>query len=195
LLYASMYSVLFFLPQFLQVAQGHGPLGVGLRLISWTAMLFVFAPVGGALVNRIGERPLVVGGVLLQAIGFAWIAMIATPDLAYGKLVAPLVLAGAGVSMAMPAAQNAILGAVAPNEVGKASGTFNMLRFLGAVFGIALVVAVFAGAGSVQSPGAFSAGFVPAIGISATLSLLGAVAAMWLPGRRAVALVQSAARA
>jgi EmrB/QacA subfamily drug resistance transporter len=195
LFYASMYGVLFFLPQFLQVAQGNGPLGTGLRLLTWTAMLFVFAPIGGALVNRIGERPLVVGGVLLQAIGFAWIAMIAAPDLAYGRIVAPLILAGAGVSMAMPAVQNAVLGAVAANEIGKASGTFNMLRFLGAVFGIAVVVAVFAGTGSVGSPQAFSAGFVPAAGVSAALSLLAALAGLWLPGRQQVALVQAGAKA
>ena len=43
-------------------------------------------------------------------------------------------------SMAMPAAQNAVLGAVAPAEIGKAAGTFNMLRYLGGAFGIALLV-------------------------------------------------------
>jgi EmrB/QacA subfamily drug resistance transporter len=195
LFYASMYGVLFFLPQFLQVAQGHGPFGTGLRLLTWTATLFVFAPIGGALVNRVGERPLVVGGVFLQAIGFAWIAAIAAPDLAYGKIVLPLILAGTGVSMAMPAAQNAILGAVAANEVGKASGTFNMLRFLGAVFGIAVLVAVFARNGSVDSPQAFSAGFVPAIRASAGLSLMAAVVGLWLPGRRSVALLQAPTKA
>jgi hypothetical protein len=36
----------------------------------------------------------------------AWIAMIATPDLAYVRLVALMILAGVGVSMAMPATQN-----------------------------------------------------------------------------------------
>jgi EmrB/QacA subfamily drug resistance transporter len=195
LFYAAMYGVLFFLPQFLQVAQGHAPLGTGLRLLTWTATLLVFAPIGGALVNRIGEKPLVVCGVLLQAIGFAWIAAIAAPDLAYVQLVAPLILAGAGVSMAMPAAQNAILGAVAPNEVGKASGTFNMLRFLGAVFGIAVVVAVFAASGGVASPQAFSAGFVPALGVCALLSFLAALAGLWLPARRAVALMPAGAKA
>jgi hypothetical protein len=46
LFYAAMYGTLFFLPQFLQVAQGHGPFGVGLRLLPWTATLFVFAPIG-----------------------------------------------------------------------------------------------------------------------------------------------------
>jgi EmrB/QacA subfamily drug resistance transporter len=184
LFYAAMYGVLFFLPQFLQSAQGYGSLGAGLRLLPWTAMLFVVAPVAGGLVNRIGERTLLVVGLLGQAIGMAWIGLIAAPDLAYIELVAPLILAGAGVSMAMPAAQNAILSSVGKAEVGKASGIFNTFRFLGGVSGIAVAVAAFGHAGSFDSPRAFSAGFVVALGVSAGLSLLAAVVGMWQPGRR-----------
>jgi EmrB/QacA subfamily drug resistance transporter len=183
LFYASMYGTLFLLPQFLQTAQGHGPLGAGLRLLPWTATLFVVAPVAGSLVNRTGERPLVVVGLLLQAAGLAWIALIATPDLPYIHLVMPLVVAGCGVSMAMPAAQNAILNSVAAAEIGKASGTFNMLRYLGGVFGIAMLVAVFAGTGSVGSTQTFSGGFAAAIGVAAVLSLLGAIVGMGQPAR------------
>ena len=195
LFYASMYGTLFFLPQFLQVALGYGPFGAGLRLLPWTATLFVFAPIGGNLVNRLGERPLVVAGLGLQAIGLAWIALTATPGLAYINLVAPLVLSGAGVSMAMPAAQNAVMGAVAPSQIGKASGTFNMARFLGGVFGVAVQVAVFAAIGGFGSPQAFSAGFVPAIGVAAAMSLMAAIAGAWLPGHRAVALAPANAGA
>jgi hypothetical protein len=56
--YASMYAVVFFLPQFFQTGQGHGLLDVGLRLLPWTATLFVFAPLGGSLVNRVAARRL-----------------------------------------------------------------------------------------------------------------------------------------
>jgi EmrB/QacA subfamily drug resistance transporter len=195
LLFGSVQGTLFFMAQFLQTAQGHGPLGAGLRLLPWTATLFVVAPIAGALVNRIGERPLIVVGLFLQAVGMAWIGRIAAPDLAYATLVAPLVVAGAGASMAIPAAQNAVLSSVAATEIGKASGTFNMLRFLGAVFGIAILAAVFARTGSFGSPQAFNAGFAPAIGVSAALSLLGAVAGMWQPARRGVALVQAKVKA
>jgi EmrB/QacA subfamily drug resistance transporter len=188
LFYASMYGVVFLLPQFLQVAQGNGPLGAGLELLPWTATLFVFAPVSGALVNRTGERLLIVGGLLLQVFGIAWIAMIVTPDLAYARLVTPLVLAGAGVSMAMPAAQNAVLSAVAPAEIGTASGAFNMFRYLGGAFGIAILVAAFARTGGVHSPQAFNDGFAWALGVSAALSLAGAIAGMWQPARRDVVL-------
>jgi EmrB/QacA subfamily drug resistance transporter len=183
-LFAALYGAVFFLAQFLQTAQGHGPLGAGLRLLPWTATLFVVAPVAGAVVNRVGERPLVAGGLLLQALGMAWIGLLAAPDLAYPKLIAPLIVAGAGVSMAMPAAQNAVVGSVASRELGKASGTFNMLRFLGGVFGVAILAAVFAGNGSYGSAQAFSDGFAPAIGVAAVLSLVGAAVGIGIPGRR-----------
>jgi len=182
-LYASMYGVLFFLPQFLQVAQGNGPLATGLRLLPWEATLFVFAPIGGTLVNLIGERALIVAGLLMQAVGFALIALIATPALPYASLVAPLLMAGAGVSMAMPAAQHAVLGAVAPAEIGKASGTFNMLRFLGGVLGVAVLATLFTARGGYTSPAAVSDGVAAAMGLAALLSLGGAIAGLWLPGR------------
>jgi EmrB/QacA subfamily drug resistance transporter len=182
---AGMYGVLFFLPQFLQLAQGYGPLGAGLRLLPWTATLFVVAPISGGLVNRFGERRLIVTGLVLQAIGMAWIGLIVAPDLAYLKLVLPLIIAGAGASMAMPAAQNAVLSSVARPEVGQASGVFNMFRFLGSVSGIAIAVAVFTATGGFHSATAFTAGFVVSLGVSAILSLAGACAGLWQPGKPA----------
>ncbi len=68
-LLAAIFGTLFFLAQFLQTAQGYGPLAAGLRLLPWTACLFVVAPISGFLVNRVGERPLIVSGLLLQAVG------------------------------------------------------------------------------------------------------------------------------
>jgi len=185
-----MYSVLFLLPQFLQTALGYSPLGVGLRLLPWTATLFVTAPIAGNVVNRIGERPLVALGLLMQAIGLGWVAMIITPSVAYAAMIAPLVVAGVGVSMAMPAVQNAVLGSVAVVEMGKASGIFNMGRFLGGMFGIALMVAVFSANGAAGSPATFSAGFAAAMAVAAALSLIGAFAGLWLPARQPVAAAQ-----
>src|SRR5215510_4517631 len=53
-------------------------------------------PISGRLINRLGERPLIVAGLTLQAMGMAWIALIATPEIGYGLLVAPLVVADLG---------------------------------------------------------------------------------------------------
>jgi EmrB/QacA subfamily drug resistance transporter len=180
-LIASLFGAVFFLAQFLQTSLGFGPLGTGLRLMPWTATLFIVAPIAGSLVNRVGERPLIVGGLLLQAIGMAWIGLIASPSMDYVDMVPALVLAGTGVSMAIPATQNVVMSAVPATEAGKASGTYNMLRQLGGVFGIALLVAVFTGAGGYASPQAFTSGFAPAIGVTAGLALIGAVAGLGLP--------------
>jgi len=183
LFYAAMYGVLFLLPQFLQVTLGFGPLGAGLRLLPWTSTLFLTAPIAGAVVQKFGERPLVVTGLLMQAAGLGWIAMEAASGVAYPAMVVPLVLAGVGVSMAMPAAQNAVLGSVTVTEMGKASGVFNMGRFLGGMFGIALLVTVFSASGAVDTPAHFSKGFTAAMSVAAVLSLAGAFVGLWLPGR------------
>ena len=45
--------------------------------------MFIVAPIAGALVDRIGERPLLVGGLLMQAAGLAWVALMARTGLAY----------------------------------------------------------------------------------------------------------------
>ena len=177
----ALYGAVFFMAQFLQIAQHHGPLGSGIRLLPWTATLFVVAPITGARIRRIGERPFAVVGLLMQAAGMGWIALIAGPDVDYWRLVAPLMIAGCGVSMAMPALQNAVVSSVPAASIGKASGTFNMMRQLGGVFGIATLVAVFSGAGSYASPQLFGDGFVAAIGVAAGLSLLGVVSSLGLP--------------
>jgi sugar phosphate permease len=182
--FASLFSAVFFFAQLLQTGLGYGPLDAGLRLIPWTATFMTVAPIAGTLSDRYGERPFMVGGLLLQAIGMVWVATIAEPGLGYGELVVPLIVAGVGVSMAIPAAQNSVLGSVAAGAIGKAAGTNSMMRELGGVFGIAVAVAVFSGAGSFASPESFTDGFTPAIAVAAGLSLTGAIAGLALPGRR-----------
>ncbi len=186
LLYGSVFGAAFFFAQFLQTTLHYGPLGAGLRLAPWTVTLFVIAPIAGAWVNRIGERPLIVCGLLMQAVGFGWIALIARPGLPYPALIAPLVVAGGGVSMAMPAAQNSVIGSVPRSAIGKAAGAFNTLRQLGGTFGIAILAAVFAGTGGYASAQAFSDGFAAATGVAAGLTLVAAVAGSWTPGRHTV---------
>ncbi len=101
----------------------------------------------------------------------------------YGALVAPVVLAGVGVSVAMTAAQSAAVAAAPPGTVGVAAGLYAMSRQVGGVVGIALTGAVFVGAGGGPAPEAFAQGFPAAIATAAALSLVGAVAGLGLPAR------------
>jgi EmrB/QacA subfamily drug resistance transporter len=180
--FGSLFAEVYFFSQLLQTAMGYDALEAGLRLMPWTGTFLLVGPIAGALTDRIGERPLMVTGLLIQAAGTIWIALIASPDLSYSELVVPMVVAGVGISMAIPSAQNSVLGSMAEEAVGKAAGTNSVMRELGGVFGIAVAVAVFAGAGSYASPQAFTDGFAPAIGVAAALALVGAVAGSFLPG-------------
>src|SRR5947209_459511 len=62
LLYIPVFGVVFLMAQFFQISGHTGPLGAGLRTVPWTGALFLVAPIAGALINRVGERPLVIGG-------------------------------------------------------------------------------------------------------------------------------------
>jgi EmrB/QacA subfamily drug resistance transporter len=186
-LFAALYGSVFFLAQFMQIGLGYEPWEAGLLLVPWTATLIVIAPIAGALGDRIGERPLIAGGLALNAAGLAAIALLAEPDLAYGALLAALVVTGIGASAAIPVVQSALIGAVAPSEVGKASGANNMTQELGGAFGVAILVAVFTAAGGYVSAQAFSDGFTPAMGACAALALAGALIAAALPPRKQTA--------
>jgi EmrB/QacA subfamily drug resistance transporter len=190
---AALMGFLFFVTQFLQVAHGDGPLAAGLHLLPWTATLFVIAPLAGARLPRIGTRPLITGGLALQALGFGLIAAIASDHVAAWALVAPLIIAGCGVSAALVATQTAAVSEAQPDEIGKAAGTFITMRFLGSAFGISILSAVFAAHGDFASPAGFADGFRYAAGVAAALSLAGAFAGLFTGRRSASAPLVPAA--
>ena len=181
---ASLFSCVFLFAQFLQTSLGFSPLETGLRLMPWTITFILIAPAAGALADRIGERPLMVTGLGLQAVGLTWLALTVEAGAVYSELLAPMVVGGIGISMAIPAGQNSVVGGFAEADLGKVAGANSMMRELGGVFGIAVVVAVFAAAGSYASPAAFADGFAPAVGVAAVLAAAGALISLAVPSRR-----------
>ena len=99
-------------------------------------------------------------------------------------------LAGVGVSMAIPCAQNAVVGGVDSESIGAAAGVNSMMRELGGVFGIAVTVAVFAGSGDYGSVLGFLDGFRPAIVTAAGFALVGALCGFAVPARQRHGVVQ-----
>ena len=197
LMVAAIMAAAFLVAQYFQLVLADSPLETGVRLLPWTATPILVAPAAGALSDRIGPRPLMASGLLLQAAGLAWFAHVATGGAGYGALAVPLVVAGVGISMALPTTPAAALGAVAPADTGMASGTNSTLQRFGGVFGVAIAAAVFAAHGRLGTPAGFDAGFRPALAVAAALSLLGAATALAVRGRRraVVALAREAAPA
>jgi EmrB/QacA subfamily drug resistance transporter len=182
-MYAGLFGALFLMAQFLQTALGHSPLEAGLLILPWTATPMVIAPVAGALADRFGNRPFMVLGLALQAVGLGWVALIAGTSISYVELGAALTVAGIGTSMCYPTVANAVASSVPHQEVGVASGTNSTLRELGGVFGVALLAAVFTHHGVYASSQSFIDGFRPALFVGAALTAAGIFAALLAPGR------------
>jgi EmrB/QacA subfamily drug resistance transporter len=179
-----MFGSIFLLTQFFQTAQGYSPLEAGLRVLPWTAMPMIVAPIAGALSDRIGARPILATGLALQAVGLAWIAAVSTATVGYVSLVGPFVVSGIGMAMFFAPMANVILSSVRPEEEGKASGANNAVREVGGVFGVAVLASVFSRYGGYESPAVFVDGLVIATWVGALVVAGGAVAALGIPGRK-----------
>jgi len=191
LMYFGMFGSIFLLTQFFQTAQGYSPFESGLRVLPWTAMPMIVAPIAGALSDRIGGRPLMATGLALQAAGLAWIATVSTATVGYGSLVGPFVLSGVGMAMFFAPVANVVLSAVRPVEEGKASGANNAIREVGGVLGVAVLASIFASSGGYGSPQTFSEGLVPAIWVGAVVVGVGAALSLLIPRKRRPAEVSA----
>jgi EmrB/QacA subfamily drug resistance transporter len=182
-MYFGMFGSIFLLTQFLQTVQGHSPLGAGLRVLPWTAMPMIVAPIAGALSDRIGGRPLMATGLGLQAIGLAWLAAVSTPTVPYTELVIPFILSGTGMAMFFAPVANVVLSAVRPEEEGQASGTNNAIREVGGVFGVAVLASLFAHYGGYGTPQTFVDGMTPALWVGAVVVGVGSLLSLLIPRR------------
>jgi EmrB/QacA subfamily drug resistance transporter len=185
-----MFGSVFFLSQFFQTVQGYSPLSSGLRVLPWTGMPMLIAPIAGILSDRIGGKPIVTLGLGLQAVALAWIAAVSTTTTSFGTLVLPFVLGGAGMAMFFAPIASLVLGSVRRDQEGIASGVNNSLRELGGVLGIAVMGAVFSANGgygptATRTPGQnYVDGLIPAAYVGAAV-LAVATLTMWLvPGRK-----------
>ena len=182
---AGMFGSIFLLAQFLQVADHYSPLAAGLRTLPWTAMPMVVAPIAGPLSDRWGGRPLIITGLVLQAAGLGWLALVTAPGVAYSALIVPFVISGIGMALFFVPVANTVLSSVRPDQEGIASGANNAIRELGGVFGIAVLASVFSSAGSYTSPAAFAHGLDAAVWAGAAIVAVAAAAAVVIPRRRA----------
>ena len=176
-MFFGMFGSIFLLAQFFQTVQGYSPFQAGLRILPWTAMPIVIAPIAGALSDKIGGHKLMGTGLALQAAGLAWLAAVSTPSVSYSSMVIPFTLAGAGMALFFAPVANVVLSSVRPEEEGQASGANNAVRELGGVFGVAVLASLFAHYGGYRTGETFVHGMTPAVYVGAALVALGSVAA------------------
>jgi MFS family permease len=104
--------------------------------------MIIVTPFIARLATRIGGAPVVALGFGLAAAGFAALAFV-KGSWTYGAFVVPLVTLAVGLGFANGPASSGSTAAVAPEEVGQASGISNMARYVGAALAVAAVAMVY----------------------------------------------------
>ena len=113
----------FWIAQMLQVGMGYSPLASGIRMLVFTMMPMIFAPLAGIGADKIGNRPFMVGGLLMMGAGFGWLGLIVKADVSYTSLILPFIVAGIGISLVFPTLANAAVGSVPLADSGVAAGS------------------------------------------------------------------------
>jgi DHA2 family methylenomycin A resistance protein-like MFS transporter len=142
----AFYGLLFVLSLFFQRAQHHSALATGLAFAPMTVAIIA----ANLTASRFGGRRPIVLGALLMVAGCAGLLGFgaAAP---YPALVAQLVALGFGLGLIVPTMTAALLGGVARERSGVASGALNTARQTGSVLGVALFGALVARPGSLVS--------------------------------------------
>lgn len=185
-----MFSMFFFLTQYLQGVRGESPLEAGVSFLPMTLVLFALVRFVPRAAARIGDMPLLVGGLLVAATGLAWLSQITESTSFLPGIGVPLVLMGIGMGAAFTPLTTAGIHAVSDDDAGAASGLVNVAHQFGGAIGIAVLVNVFAAAGGNDgSPREFAHALSTALSGSVVCMLLAltvVIGVMWRPGLAAM---------
>jgi EmrB/QacA subfamily drug resistance transporter len=138
----AMFAMFFFTALYLQNILGYSPIEAGVRFLPSTLMIVLIAPLAGRLTDRVGPRPLIVGGLSLVTFALFLQTRIDV-DTGYGLLLPAFVLMGIGMALVMSPMSTAAMNAVVPEKAGVGSGILSMNRMVGATFGVAAIGALF----------------------------------------------------
>jgi len=184
LMFLGMFGSIFLLSQFMQGVLGYSPTEAGLRMLPWTGMPMLVAPIAGILSDRIGGRPVVATGLFLQAAGLGWMATVVAPGVSYTAQLPALIISGIGMALYFAPAANLVMSSVLPKEQGIASGANNALREVGGALGIAIMSSIFSSQGGYDSAQTFVDGLQPALITGSAVVALAAAATLLIPRNR-----------
>lgn len=136
--YFTIAGTSFALAQFLQFVQGYGPFEAGWRTLPLALAVLVAGVAGPSIIARIGPKPVVVGGLILAAGGFALLST-AGAGADYATIAASLAFLGAGVGFSGTAASELVLASVPKERAGAASAVNETAIELGNAFGVAVL--------------------------------------------------------
>jgi len=162
---------------FLTGVWGWSTLEAGLAAVPAALASAIGAPLGGRWAARVGPRPVAIVGALMFAASLAWVAAAATAEPDYlGVWLPYAIVGGAGIGIGLPTLIGATATGLPAARFATGMALATTARQLGAVLGVALLVAVVGTPAAGDALGAYDAGFL----LCAAAALIGAGAAVLL---------------
>jgi hypothetical protein len=126
-------------------------------------------------VTRLGFKPVLMGGMLLVALGLIWLSRVPVDGSYVADLLGPMLLAGAGLGFAFVSVTIGAVAGTKPHEAGLASGIINTAQQVGGALGVALLSTVaFANVDELRpDPVALTDGFGNAFLVGAGFAIVG----------------------
>ncbi|MFC5791245.1 MFS transporter [Agromyces tardus] len=180
----AMMPMWFLLTVYLQAVRGYGPVGAGLAVIPTVAMLVVFNGLSHRIIAKFGVRMPLAAGLLVAAAGLAWTSDLAPQSSFVADLLLPQLVTGIGFGLAFVAGTVSATSNVPLERSGVAAGFYNTSQQVGGAIGLAVLAAVAAGTGVVDT-GALTSDLGQAFRVAAGFAAAAAVAA-WLLLPRAI---------
>lgn len=180
LAFVALFAAVFLAPFYLENVTGLRPGEVGRVLVVVPLLLFLVAPLAGALSDRVGTRRLAAGGLALNALGLLLLAGLVTRGGARPagvvEMVAGLFVIGLGQGAFQPPNSSLAMGAAPPDRLGLAGALVATMRNFGMVIGIALAASTYQMREAAHRASGLDAVTAAGLGLRDAL-LLGAVAA------------------
>ncbi|MBP5867171.1 MFS transporter [Streptomyces scabiei] len=133
-----MFAVIYYATQFLQFVLGYGALDTGVRLLPLGGAVFLGSAVTGVLAPKLGVRVMAVTGLTIGTVGMFLLTQIDKGS-TYGDFLAPLMLLGLALGLAISPATDTIMGSFPESELSVGGGVNDTALELGGALGIAVL--------------------------------------------------------
>ena len=133
------FGLIFALPLWLQNIQGLSAIETGLVLLWLAGGAFIASAFGGALNQKLSPVTSIRIGVILEVIGAAGIAYVASISSGWASLAPFLAIYGVGVGLATAQLTGVIMAEISDDRAGQASGLQSTVRQVGSALGIAVL--------------------------------------------------------